>query len=74
MLETSRGWHRVVANDAIERGLAKAVWPARLELIDFPNTDRQVLIDAAHNPDGAEALALATSRAGIRNGLPWSSA
>ncbi len=36
---------------AIEEGLAGVRWPARLERIG------DVLLDAAHNPDGAEALA-----------------
>jgi dihydrofolate synthase/folylpolyglutamate synthase len=36
---------------AIERGLAGVQWPGRLERIG------NVLLDAAHNPDGAEALA-----------------
>jgi dihydrofolate synthase/folylpolyglutamate synthase len=36
---------------AIEEGLAAVKWPARLERIG------DVLLDAAHNPDGAESLA-----------------
>jgi len=45
-----------VSATAIAQGLSEARWPARLELIDYPD-GRQVLIDAAHNPDGARALA-----------------
>jgi dihydrofolate synthase/folylpolyglutamate synthase len=41
---------------AIEQGLADAQWPARLELIQL-DEGRQVLLDAAHNPEGARALA-----------------
>jgi dihydrofolate synthase/folylpolyglutamate synthase len=37
--------------EVIEQGLATARWPGRLERIG------DVLLDAAHNPDGAEALA-----------------
>jgi dihydrofolate synthase/folylpolyglutamate synthase len=37
--------------DAIERGIAGVVWPGRLERIG------RFLLDAAHNPDGAAALA-----------------
>jgi dihydrofolate synthase/folylpolyglutamate synthase len=42
--------------EAIEQGLANAQWPARLELIQLDDR-RQVLLDAAHNPEGARALA-----------------
>jgi dihydrofolate synthase / folylpolyglutamate synthase len=42
-----------VGEAAIASGLAKARWPGRLELV------RDVLLDGAHNPDGAAALALA---------------
>jgi dihydrofolate synthase/folylpolyglutamate synthase len=41
---------------AVEHGLANPDWPARLELIQLPNGKR-VLLDAAHNIDGARALA-----------------
>lgn len=37
--------------DAVEEGIARVHWPGRLERIG------DVLLDAAHNPDGAEALA-----------------
>ncbi len=40
----------------VERGLAAADWPARLELLPLGG-GRQVLLDAAHNADGAQALA-----------------
>lgn len=38
----------------IEDGLRSAKWPGRLE---FASSDPPVLLDAAHNPDGARALA-----------------
>jgi len=41
---------------AITEGAAAARWPGRLEPIALPG-GRRVLLDAAHNPDGAEALA-----------------
>ena len=45
---------RGVDRAAIERGIAGAAWPARLELV---RDDRgEVLLDAAHNPDGMTAL------------------
>jgi dihydrofolate synthase/folylpolyglutamate synthase len=46
--------------EAIERGLADVRWPGRLERIEsarLGGPTRRFLIDAAHNPDGAEALA-----------------
>jgi dihydrofolate synthase/folylpolyglutamate synthase len=41
---------------AIAEGAAAARWPGRLEPIELPG-GRRVLLDAAHNPDGAQALA-----------------
>jgi dihydrofolate synthase/folylpolyglutamate synthase len=41
---------------AIEAGLARPDWPGRLELFPLPGGQR-VLMDAAHNIDGATALA-----------------
>ena len=45
-----------LSRDAIERGLADVEWPGRLELIQV-HDGPQVLLDAAHNVDGARALA-----------------
>ncbi len=48
--------------DARRRGYRTAHWPGRLELIEAPGprgTLREVLLDGAHNPDGAAALAAA---------------
>ena len=45
-----------VPPDARRRGYAAAVWPGRLELLRVG--DRDVLLDGAHNPAGAAALAL----------------
>jgi dihydrofolate synthase/folylpolyglutamate synthase len=44
-----------VNDDAAIAGLTNAVWPGRLERFRFRGRD--VLIDAAHNPAGARALA-----------------
>lgn len=49
-----RGIH--VPPAAVERGLSTVEWPGRLELITL-NNGRRVLLDAAHNVDGARALA-----------------
>lgn len=44
-----------VHQGALESGIAEASWPGRLESITARDTT--FLLDAAHNPDGAEALA-----------------
>lgn len=51
----ARGWSRF-DRAAIEAGAAAARWPGRLERVDL-GKGRSVLLDAAHNPDGAAALA-----------------
>lgn len=43
-----------VANDAARIGIEQAFWPGRMEM--FPGPPR-VILDGAHNPAGAEALA-----------------
>src|SRR5688572_4929033 len=45
-----------VPTEAIVTGLTECEWPARLEWLRMPGGG-EVLIDAAHNPAGAEALA-----------------
>jgi dihydrofolate synthase/folylpolyglutamate synthase len=45
-----------VPTEAIVTGLTSAEWPARLEWLRLPSGG-ELLIDAAHNPAGAEALA-----------------
>jgi dihydrofolate synthase / folylpolyglutamate synthase len=51
-----------VPADARRRGYAAARWPGRLELVEAQGAagaTRDVLLDGAHNPDGAAALAQA---------------
>lgn len=48
-----------VDDDARRRGFANARWPGRLELLLVPAAGREVLLDGAHNPAGAGALATA---------------
>jgi dihydrofolate synthase/folylpolyglutamate synthase len=43
---------------AIARGVSRCRWPGRLELVELPG-GKCVLLDAAHNPGGAVALAAA---------------
>jgi dihydrofolate synthase / folylpolyglutamate synthase len=46
-----------VSDDARRKGYANARWPGRLELLSIDGVD--VLLDGAHNPAGAAALATA---------------
>jgi dihydrofolate synthase / folylpolyglutamate synthase len=52
-----------VSTSAIVTGLAEARWPARLEWLRVG--DGEVLLDAAHNPAGAAALASYLEDAGV---------
>lgn len=47
------GWPKL-NREAVEQGLAKVVWPGRLEYLDY---NPPILLDGAHNPLGAQALA-----------------
>ena len=51
--DTSRGLR--IGADAVRAGLATTVWPGRIER--FSHRGCPVLLDAAHNPAGARALA-----------------
>ena len=42
-----------IAREAIERGIAAARWPGRLELV---SSRPEIILDGAHNPSGARAL------------------
>jgi dihydrofolate synthase/folylpolyglutamate synthase len=55
LLEAARDAGLDVPDEAIVRGLETVEWPARLELITLAG-GREVLLDAAHNPEGARAL------------------
>jgi dihydrofolate synthase/folylpolyglutamate synthase len=61
LMETAAANGIAISRDAIEHGLAAAAWPARLELLTLER-GRRVLLDAAHNPEGARALAAYLSR------------
>ena len=49
------GWERLTVR-AIKKGAKACRWPGRLEEVALPEGER-VLLDVAHNPEGAEALA-----------------
>jgi dihydrofolate synthase / folylpolyglutamate synthase len=51
-------WDVPVGEVAVREGLAAARWPGRLELLDGRAVGRgRILLDGAHNPAGAAALA-----------------
>jgi dihydrofolate synthase/folylpolyglutamate synthase len=52
------GGSQAIVSDVVEQGLAEATSPGRLELVGIEPT---VLVDAAHNPQGAAALTAAMS-------------
>jgi dihydrofolate synthase / folylpolyglutamate synthase len=56
LLEAAAASGLSIDRHAIEQGLSAALWPARLELLTL-DEGRRVLLDAAHNPEGARALA-----------------
>ena len=45
-----------IGPESIAKGARACRWPGRLEKVELPE-DRLVLLDAAHNPEGAAALA-----------------
>jgi dihydrofolate synthase/folylpolyglutamate synthase len=53
-----------LSDETIRAGLAQARWPGRLELIESERFGR-VLLDGAHNPAGANALANALVELGV---------
>ncbi|WP_229829705.1 bifunctional folylpolyglutamate synthase/dihydrofolate synthase [Deinococcus ficus] len=56
--------HRLgVSPEAIRAGAAGTVWPGRLEVLPFAGG--RVLLDGAHNPDGAAALVAALRELGV---------
>lgn len=55
-LETLDAHGTRVSRDAIDSGLADTSWPGRLDLRQLGD-GREILMDAAHNAAGAEALA-----------------
>jgi dihydrofolate synthase / folylpolyglutamate synthase len=61
LLEVAASHGIQIPRTAIVEGLAAAEWPARLELLTLEH-GRRVLLDAAHNPEGARALAAYLTR------------
>lgn len=56
-LEVLRQYYALIVEDeALEQGLRETFWPGRLEMV---SQRPRILLDGAHNPEGAEALAAA---------------
>lgn len=51
---------RISAND-VEKGIRATRWPARFQVMDAGEEQREVVLDVAHNPAGAWALRSALS-------------
>jgi dihydrofolate synthase/folylpolyglutamate synthase len=56
LLEAADAGGLTVSHDAIATGLAEVTWPGRLDLRTLAD-GRELLLDAAHNREGASALA-----------------
>ena len=60
-------WGVAIDEATLRRGMANARWPGRLEVLDGSSLGlRRVLLDGAHNPAGAAALARALEDLGVR--------
>jgi dihydrofolate synthase/folylpolyglutamate synthase len=59
-------WELRLGEDAVRTGLAEVRWPGRLELLDGGRVGLgRILLDGAHNPAGAAALARALRDLGV---------
>lgn len=59
----AQGW--VISPEALQRGMAQATWPGRLQWTTW--NDRPLLVDGAHNPAAALALRQYLDHAPFRN-------
>lgn len=66
--EDGERWGRpvTVGEEALRAGMAAARWPGRLELFAAAAGGRDILLDGAHNPAGARALARGLNELGVR--------
>ena len=59
-----------INQDMIRNGLATTNWPGRLELVEWRS--KKILVDSAHNPSAAKALAHERERwASQESGVTW---
>jgi dihydrofolate synthase/folylpolyglutamate synthase len=70
-----QGWE--ISGQAIIRGMEKTKWPGRMQWFNWKkdnkdNSDCQLLIDGAHNPESAEVLRNYVDSIGDRNkNITW---
>jgi len=58
-----------IRSGEIEEGVERCRWPGRLERLRHSGSGAEVLLDAAHNPDGCRALRAFLDRLGRAHGL-----
>lgn len=61
VLSQSSGRSDLIASEALARGFSSVVWPGRFQRIG------NFIVDGAHNPPAARALAAALAECGLRN-------
>lgn len=64
-LAAAAAWRLGVGETAIRAGAAAASWPGRLEVLPSGGLGARLLLDGAHNPDGARALAATLLELGV---------
>lgn len=64
-LAAAAAWRLGVGGAAIRAGAAAARWPGRLEVLPSGGLGARLLLDGAHNPDGARALAATLLELGV---------
>lgn len=67
-----QGWE--ISDQAIIRGMEKTKWPGRMQWFNWEkdNSDRQLLIDGAHNPESAQVLRNYVDSIGDKNkNITW---
>ncbi|OLV19004.1 bifunctional folylpolyglutamate synthase/dihydrofolate synthase [Deinococcus marmoris] len=64
-LAAAAAWRLGVGETAIRAGVAAASWPGRLEVLPSGGLGARILLDGAHNPDGARALVATLLELGV---------
>lgn len=76
-LSLSREWFPAITPAAVHKGIGLTRWPGRLETVDVssvPGGHKSILMDGAHNPEAADALAEYVNlhlRAPAKEAIAW---